>query len=384
MARQAAGTSTSARTWLVRVLLSLLAVALVATAGASAYRWASQRPARVQVVVDSGDRRVTVLVEEGAPLIAALVEAQVVPRDGRLLSAGTGAVIDPIYDPAQLTVDGKPARPADRLAGGERVLVNDGVDRVEDSEPRLTTLQPPALPAILRRVHVLGTPGSARSVVGVDSGEVVSTEVVKEPVAPRAAQGKVVALTFDDGPTAEWTPAVLAILRQKGVKATFCQVGENVERQPDLVRQVVADGHRLCNHTQGHDEAMRGAAPAVLDQQILGGRDAITSLGFEPPEWFRPPGGFLDDAIEAKAHESGEAVVMWTVDTEDWRHGANFLTILDKVFRQVEPGAIVLMHDGGGKDRSATVATLGPMIDLLRAQGYSFTFPTVTPGSPTY
>lgn len=384
MASRSAGEPGAARRGVAAVALASLALAVTSIAGVGAYRWAARRPPRVAVVVDTADRRQTVRVTEGEPVVAALLEAEVVPRDGRLLSAGTGSVLDPARDPAVVSVDGRPVRPGDPIAADMVVSVVDGVDRIEDTEPRVTSLDPAPLPDVLRHVYVLGTAGSARSVVGVDSGEVVSREVVQEPMAPRAAQGKVVALTFDDGPTEQWTPAVLAVLAQKGVKATFCQVGDNVARHPDLVRQVLAEGHRLCNHTRGHDEAMRGGGPAVLEEQITGGRDAFTAIGVAAPAWFRPPGGFLDDAIEAKARDLGEAVILWTVDTEDWRKGTNHLTILDKMFRQVEPGAIILMHDGGGTDRSATVATLGPLIDLLRAQGYAFTFPTVTPGEPTF
>lgn len=373
----------SARSWTVRLLVALVVVALLAVVGGATYRWAHREPARVEVAVDTGDRRRAVTVDDGAPVAEALLEAGVVPRAGRLRSAGTGTVIDAAADPAQLTVDGHAARADTRLAAGVVVGVVDGTDRVEDTREVTGSVAADPLPDVLRHVQVTGVAGVAVQVVGVDSGEVVSSKMTRAPVQPHVARAKVVALTFDDGPTTEWTPQILAVLRAKGVKATFCEVGDNVARHPELSRQVVAEGHRLCNHTLAHDEHLRGAGQTVLDQQIGGGRDAITDAGLDAPAWFRPPGGFLDDGIEATARRAGEVVVTWTVDTEDWKRGANYLTIFDKLFRQVEPGAIILMHDGGGTDRSATVASLGPMIDTLRAQGYRFTFPTMAPGDPT-
>ena len=101
----------------------------------------------------------------------------------------------------------------------------------------------------------------------------------------------------------------------------------------------------------------------------------------EPP-YYRPPGGFLSDAITATAVANGEQQVTWKVDTEDWKRDANVLTIIDNVLQQVDDGAIVLLHDGGGATRQATVDALPVIIDLLQAQGYGFTFPITDPAPP--
>ena len=103
----------------MRLLVALVVVALLAVVGGATYRWAHREPARVEVAVDTGDRRRAVTVDDGAPLAEALLEAGVVPRAGRLRSAGTGTVIDAAADPAQLTVDGRPARADTRLRSEE-------------------------------------------------------------------------------------------------------------------------------------------------------------------------------------------------------------------------------------------------------------------------
>jgi peptidoglycan/xylan/chitin deacetylase (PgdA/CDA1 family) len=215
--------------------------------------------------------------------------------------------------------------------------------------------------------------------VGDRSGEVVATETLVAARAPAPTTRKVVALTFDDGPSAAWTPYVLEILRSRGVRATFCMVGSAVAKAPEVAAQVVAAGHQLCNHTQSHDLGLAEADQARVDAEVRGGRATMVAAGLPEPAYYRPPGGYLSDAVVSIARDQGERVLMWKVDTRDWSRSATVESVLTNLREQVAPGAVVLLHDAGGANRFTSLAVLAGLIDELRAQGYDFTFPVIDP-----
>ncbi len=348
---------------------------LAAAAFVGTYRYVEREDPLVAVrVVGTGVDR-WVHIDSGEPVAAALLEAHVTQVDGQLLSAQSGRVLDPHHDPATLRVGDRPARLATVLTARQVVRVVDGADTTEGTRTEVIEVAPAPMPDVLRHVQERGVPGKTQRVVGVESGEVVSSKVLLSPIDPRQTTRKVVAFTFDDGPSATWTAVVLAKLKEKGVKATFCEVGQEVDAHPEVSAQVVAGGHQLCNHTVNHDEGMKGAPQSQLDAQIGGGAKVFVDHQLPNPAYFRPPGGLLSPEIKATARALGEQTLYWKVDTEDWRKGADALTISRHLLDQVDPGAIILMHDGGGKDRAATVEALGLAIDYLRARGYAFTFP---------
>lgn len=362
----------------VRVVSFLIVTALLSAAVAvSTHRRVSAQPPRIAVHVTATGIDRWVSIEEGEPAAAALLTAGAYGRDGRLLSAKTRKVLDPHRDPAQLTVGGHRVEPSSVLRARDRVEVIDGTDAVEGTETVIDVLPPPPLDDVLVHVTERGVAGSAERVLGQISGELVSSRVLEAPIAPERSTGRFVALTFDDGPHEVWTAKVLAILAAKDVKATFCQVGSAVARLPELARAVVDQGHQLCNHTLHHDEHLRGAPQSALDAELGGGAQAFAQQGLPAPGYFRPPGGFLDDGIKATVRGLREQTLYWKVDTEDWRKGATVLTILRHVLDQVDDGAIILMHDGGGATRQPTLDALGLLIDHLKARGYRFTFPVV-------
>lgn len=371
------------RRWGLIALVAVLVLGVVAGAAYAGYRVLDAQPDPISVRVKAtGDVDELVEVDEDDPVSEALAAAGVATHDGRLLSVRDHDVLDDQVDPAEIRVDGKVAHRATALRDGSVVQVVDGEDRVEGTDTIPYDLPEAPLPDVMRHVQERGRPGTAEKVVGKVSKEILSRRTLTEPVDPVQTTQRVVALTFDDGPTDEWTPQVLQILAAKGVKATFCEIGEYVARRPDLAAQVVAGGHQLCNHTLAHDEGLRGAPQEQLDAQITGGHRAFTDAGLPEPPYYRPPGGFLSDAITATVRANGEQQITWKVDTEDWRRDANVLTIIDHVLRQVDDGAIILLHDGGGATRQATVDALPVIIDLLRAQGYGFTFPLTDPAPP--
>lgn len=186
--------------------------------------------------------------------------------------------------------------------------------------------------------------------------------------------GRTVALTFDDGPHPDQTPRVLEILREHDVVATFCVVGPNAERMPELVRQIAADGHTLCNHTVSHDMNLPDRSPGIITDEVGVASAAIQAAAPDADvPFFRAPGGNFAANVNAVAAGVGQAALGWSIDPHDWRD-SGVRTIRDRVLEGMHPGAVVLLHDGGG-DRSGTIAALPGIIEALRDAGYEFVVP---------
>ncbi|WP_445527736.1 polysaccharide deacetylase family protein [Streptomyces cyslabdanicus] len=181
-------------------------------------------------------------------------------------------------------------------------------------------------------------------------------------------------LTIDDGPDPVWTPQVLDVLREYGVKATFCMVGTQAQAHPDLVRKVVAEGHRLCDHTVSHDTTMDAKSQAYQSQEILDAERVITEAsGGVRPMYYRAPGGAFTPYSRKLAASRGMRPLGWNVDTKDFEQPGTD-AIVATVERELPNGPTLLFHDAGG-DRSQTVEALRRILPQLKEQGYSFGFP---------
>ncbi|PKV89704.1 polysaccharide deacetylase family protein [Streptomyces sp. TLI_146] len=181
-------------------------------------------------------------------------------------------------------------------------------------------------------------------------------------------------ITIDDGPDPKWTPQVLDLLREYGVKATFCMVGTQAQAHPDLVKKVVAAGHRLCDHSVSHNTAMDKKSPSYQAQQILDAERMITEAsGGVRPMYYRAPGGAFTPYSRQLAASRGMRPLGWNVDSKDFeRPGTN--AIVATVERELHNGPTLLFHDAGG-DRTQTVQALRRILPRLKEQGYSFGFP---------
>ncbi|MFF4338748.1 polysaccharide deacetylase family protein [Kitasatospora sp. NPDC001540] len=207
-----------------------------------------------------------------------------------------------------------------------------------------------------------GTPGGA--------SHASATNVLRHT----ASGGRTVALTFDDGPGPA-TGQVLDLLAQYGAKATFCEIGDNAKTRPAAVQRILAEGHRLCDHTVDHPQPMH---TQTHEQQVAEIRDAKADIeraagGSPTITWWRAPGGDFTAENERIGADLGMKSLGWTVDPRDWsRPGVQ--AIVSTVQQNLRPGGVVLMHDGGG-DRSQTVAALKQLLPWMVAQGYTFDFP---------
>ncbi|MGW6914154.1 polysaccharide deacetylase family protein [Kitasatospora sp. NPDC054939] len=198
----------------------------------------------------------------------------------------------------------------------------------------------------------------------------VATDVVRST----ASGGRSVALTFDDGPGGA-TGAVLDLLAQYGARATFCLVGQQVRAHPEMVRRILAAGHRLCNHSAGHPQPFAKLSHDQAVRQIEEAERAIVEAGGPGTQvaWFRAPGGGFTADNQRIAADHGLRPLGWSVDPRDWsRPGA--AAVVATVQRELRPGGVVLLHDGGG-ERSQTVEALRQLLPWLAGQGYRFDFP---------
>ncbi|MEU9509059.1 polysaccharide deacetylase family protein [Micromonospora sp. NPDC048170] len=176
-----------------------------------------------------------------------------------------------------------------------------------------------------------------------------------------------VALTFDDGPDPQYTPQVLALLREHQVRATFCVVGENAQAHPDLIRAIAAEGHTLCNHSWSHDVALGSRSAAAIRSDLLRTSEAIRAAVPDAPiAYYRQPGGAWTGRIVSVSQELGMTALHWTVDPADWEvPGAS--RIAATVVSGVVPGSVVLLHDAGG-DRQGTVDALHRILPALTSR----------------
>jgi|GEM_PF-4837157 len=185
--------------------------------------------------------------------------------------------------------------------------------------------------------------------------------------APR--DGGAVYLTFDDGPDPIYTNQILDVLARYNARATFFVLGSAVERYPDVVQRIVAEGHAIGNHTYFH-EALPRETDDVVVQTLSATNNAIARATGLTPGCMRPPYGSLDERTLAVVQNQGYSVSMWDVDSDDWKLNDAY-TIAAGVLRDTNLGDRVLFHDGPA-NRAATVAALESVLSVLSQRGVQF------------
>jgi len=357
----------SARTTVPRVLLASAFVLLATVGMAGAERI---RPGRMPVQLAYAGQVRVYAVPKIASVATLLATARVVPRPGRLLTAGSYSVLLAEASPPSLSILGRPVGIDRLLRRNDIVELVEHADQVEDTVDHPEEVAPAPLPEVEESLWHVGRTGTAM----VRNGSISGEEVTRWVIRPAPVTDKVIALTLDDGPDLIYTIAALTTFREKGVKAMFCVVGYNIRRHPEIVRQIAAEGHSLCNHTQNHDPRLPMRPQPVIDAEILGNNDVLRDVAGQPkPMFYRPPAGKIGPGIIDAAHRAGQRVLKWNDDPQDYRKpGVD--PIVASIVAQARPGGVILVHDGGG-DRGQTVAALPIVIDQLRAQGFTFVLP---------
>ncbi|WP_159888176.1 polysaccharide deacetylase family protein [Paenibacillus puerhi] len=190
-----------------------------------------------------------------------------------------------------------------------------------------------------------------------------------ETAAP--ASTKRAALTFDDGPDAKYTPAILDLLKEHQVKATFFVVGKQVDKHPDVLKRILDEGHAIGNHSLSHANFSK-LTPKRMDEEIRETDRRIQQAAGVSTSMFRAPYGASPHDLKTYLKTTDRELVGWTVDTRDWA-GTSPGDILTLIRDQTKPGGIILMHSFGGKggDLSNTLEALPLAIDYLHAEGYT-------------
>lgn len=189
-------------------------------------------------------------------------------------------------------------------------------------------------------------------------------------VSDLATDDKVVALTFDDGPTPADLDAILAPLRERGVPATFFVNGSALSRAPEAGERLVAQGHELANHTWDH-RRMIFVSEQEIERQLVPTDDRIRAAGQPGSPLFRPPYGDKLVGLPRYLAAHDRTTVMWDVAVEDFSGDAQSTQEITRAtVDQTRPGSIILLHPWNG--RTATQQAIGPIVDELRARGYRF------------
>ena len=176
---------------------------------------------------------------------------------------------------------------------------------------------------------------------------------------------KIVAITFDDGPNPATTPGILKVLDKYHAKATFFMLGQNVVRNPSLVKDVAKRGHEIGNHSFSHPNLAK-LSEARIASEVAKTQAALLKVGVRP-HWFRPPYGAGVSKVEPIASASHLTCALWSVDTRDWmRHAPSAVDAA--VMGHVQNGDVILLHD----TKKVTLEALDGLLAQLRAKGYQF------------
>lgn len=191
----------------------------------------------------------------------------------------------------------------------------------------------------------------------------VETDTQKDEATKEPPTGKVVALTFDDGPNPETTRKILETLKKYNAKATFFMLGSRVSFYPEVVKEIKEDGHELGNHTWTHSDLTK-ATVGKITSEINNTSNAIEKASGSKPTVFRPPYGAVNKTVRS---QTSLPVILWDVDTLDWKY-RDAKHLLEHVKTHVKDGSIVLMHD----IHASTADGLDDVLAYLQSEGYTF------------
>lgn len=187
--------------------------------------------------------------------------------------------------------------------------------------------------------------------------------------APAAGEGHAprIALTFDDGPDAVYTPQLLDICKQYGARCTFFVLGALVGKHKQLIQRMETEGHEVGIHSWWHAN-YTNLSDSAIASDLARCRAVLDPLLTRPVRWMRPPYGAVNARVSAAINAAGYHVAMWSIDPRDWtRPGCS--VVANRVLSRARDGAVVVMHDGGG-NRAGTIAAMRTVIPALQERGF--------------
>ena len=246
------------------------------------------------------------------------------------------------------------------------------------SEPEVIVVPPDEMsrnPSLGRAtVGPSATPSKAPPTAGQEapayasiSGPEVAAGAGKDSYNSCNVSGPFIAITFDDGPHSQLTPKLLDILKERGVRATFYVVGQNVVEYPQIMKRIAAEGHEIGNHSWNHTALSKLGADGVR-KQIENTSNAVAQITGKRPATMRPPYGATNGPLNRRLNEQyGLKVIMWSVDPLDWKY-RNAARVTDYILQNTRAGSIILVHD----IHPTSVAAMPGTIDALHQKGYKF------------
>lgn len=269
-----------------------------------------------------------------------------------------------------------------RAHEGDELTFEDGRDKTEEYETEVVDLIPELEVSgeawgNITYVSQWGKAGKVEQRRGKTSGETAQGTVIEEAqncvvsvhqISPDDGK-KLICLTFDDGPAPSYTEKYLEILNQYGIKATFFNLGSEVEAYPELSKKIIEQGSEVMSHTYQHQQLSTLDATSLQSEFSNAFTDIKDAIGVSTT-CFRPPYGDFTNDCWVNSGGLASVSVLWNLDSEDWRR-AGVDSIVEKSTAGAFSGAIILMHDGGG-NRDMDVEALPRIIEKLQAEGYEF------------
>lgn len=203
---------------------------------------------------------------------------------------------------------------------------------------------------------------------GFKSSPVVEQQVRLEPFSRGLKAGGAVSLTFDDGPHPKLTPALLKILKETGVPATFFMVGSQVEKYPKVAKKVVDEGFEIGNHSYSHANLSLLTRPEI-EEELRKTQELIEKATGKRPTLFRPPYGGLNKDVYDAARSENLDVVTWSVDPRDWESRSNPAQIRSRIKDHAAAGTIIILHD----IHAETIEAMPGVIRMLKEAGWKLT-----------
>ncbi|WP_028263559.1 polysaccharide deacetylase family protein [Atopobium fossor] len=355
---------------------------LAAIAAALPIGWNIFRP--VEIVINGARRTYNV----NTPMSEILSKEKISVTAGNLTSVSGNVITEGKGYAYSVKIDDKDLSFDDgnnyKIHGGENITIGNGGDIMEEYSVETVETQP--------KLTMDGTWGAVTYVsqwgkvekkeirTGKTSGETADGEVTQKGqdcvlktrnLQPKDGK-KLISITFDDGPSV-YTERYLQILKDHGAVATFFNLGQNVDEMPEISKKIIDAGHEIMSHTYHHDVLTKDSAERVQSELDTSYESIKKATGVETT-MVRPPYGAFTEKTWAVTQGKMSASILWNQDSLDWsRPGVD--KIVANSVNGIQPGYIILMHDGGGP-REQDLEALPQIIDKLHDQGY--TFVTVT------
>ncbi len=173
----------------------------------------------------------------------------------------------------------------------------------------------------------------------------VGSNIYLKVLCRRKTKERIVALTFDDGPDEEWTPRVLQVLKEYDIKATFFLIGKKVDKNPDIVNQMINDGHTIGKHSFSHQGRFPIRSQATIIDELSRCSESIYKVTNRRTTLFRPPFGVTNPTIGKVVKRLGYKTIGWSIRSFDTIKYRSREAVCRRVISKLHPGAIILLHD---------------------------------------